>query len=161
MTKLKVGLKKACVSFARSLADEGVMSLEKLRRMQPAAARHVLQGAGMKSIQIETVLEAYLPAPAPAPALKPAPVPFNESPTCVATLQGHSSTIYYVAFHPSAPLLATGSTDKSAKLWRLSADLSAATCVATLEGHCGEVLSVAFHPSAPLLETGSSDQSTK
>jgi WD40 repeat protein len=38
--------------------------------------------------------------------------------TCLATLQGHSKTVLSVAFHPSAPLLATGSDDNSAKLWR-------------------------------------------
>ena len=38
--------------------------------------------------------------------------------TCVSTLQGHSGFIYSVAFHPSAPYLATGSWDDTAKLWR-------------------------------------------
>jgi hypothetical protein len=44
------------------------MSLEKLRRVQAFSARDVLQSAGMKNLQVETVLKAYLPAPAPAPA---------------------------------------------------------------------------------------------
>ena len=39
-------------------------------------------------------------------------------PTCVSTLQGHSSYVSSVAFHPSAPYLATGSIDDTAKLWR-------------------------------------------
>ena len=38
--------------------------------------------------------------------------------TCVSTLQGHSSSVWSVAFHPSAPYLATGSGDHTAKLWR-------------------------------------------
>ena len=39
-------------------------------------------------------------------------------PKCVATLAWHSCPVYSVAFHPTAPLLATGSYDKTAKLWR-------------------------------------------
>ena len=42
----------------------------------------------------------------------------NSSATCVATLAGHSNSVTSVAFHPTAPLLATGSLDKTVKLWR-------------------------------------------
>jgi WD40 repeat protein len=81
----------------------------------------------------------------------------NSSATCVATLAGHIDYVHSVAFHPTAPLLATGSLDKTVRLWLLSSDNSSATCVATLAGHSSSVLSVAFHPTAPLLATGSSD----
>jgi WD40 repeat protein len=79
----------------------------------------------------------------------------------VATLEGHNHWVQYVAFHPTAPLLATGSADGTAKLWRLSADNSSAECVATLEGHSSSVLSVAFHPTLPVLATGSKDNTMK
>jgi len=83
----------------------------------------------------------------------------NSSATCVATLKGHSHS---VAFHPTAPLLATGSRDDTVKLWRLSSDNSSATCVATLQGHSNDGLaSVAFHPTAPVLVTGSHDNTAK
>jgi WD40 repeat protein len=81
--------------------------------------------------------------------------------TCLATLEGHSNRVCSVAFHPTAPLLATGSDDKTAKLWRFSPDGSTATCVATLAGHSEEVMSVAFHATAPLLATGSDDKTAK
>jgi hypothetical protein len=81
--------------------------------------------------------------------------------TCVSTLQGHVDGVYSVAFHPSAPYLATGSFDKTAKLWLLNADCSAATCVSTLQGHSDSVSSVAFHASAPYLATGSFDKTAK
>jgi WD40 repeat protein len=87
--------------------------------------------------------------------------PKNLSATCVATLEGHSDSVFSVAFHATAPLLATGSLDNTAKLWRLSSDNSSATCVATLEGHSGYVMSVAFHPTVPLLATGSWDRTAK
>jgi WD40 repeat protein len=79
----------------------------------------------------------------------------------VATLKGHSNYVLSVAFHATAPLLATGSIDNTAKLWRLSCDHSSATCVATLEGHSDWVRSVAFHATAPLLATGISDSTAK
>jgi WD40 repeat protein len=96
----------------------------------------------------------------------------NSSATCVATLatlEGHKIwdnlvkfvfnryLVSSVAFHPTAPLLATGSGDETVRLWLLSSDNSSATCVATLEGHSSFVTSVAFHPTAPLLATGSDD----
>ena len=85
----------------------------------------------------------------------------ERKPTCVSTLQGHSSFVTSVAYHPSAPILATGSDDRTAKLWLLNADCSAATCVSTLQGHSDCVRSVAFHPSAPYLATGSWDTTAK
>ena len=85
----------------------------------------------------------------------------NSSATCVATLEGHSSFVFSVAFHPTAPLLATGSRDKTLRLWLLSSDNSSATCVATLEGHRERGTSVAFHPTAPLLATGSWDTTAR
>jgi len=92
--------------------------------------------------------------------------PDNSSVTCVATLDesngGHNQAVYSVAFHPTAPLLATGSNDRTVRLWRLSSDNSSATCVATLDrsngGHSNWVHSIAFYPMAPLLVTSSSDR---
>ena len=85
----------------------------------------------------------------------------NLSATCVVTLAGQSDSVRSVAFHPTAPLLATGTTDNNVRLWLLSSDNSSATCVAALEGHSNLVTSVAFHPTAPLLATGSWDMTVR
>jgi WD40 repeat protein len=93
----------------------------------------------------------------------------NMSETCITTLegeQGHKRGVSVVAFHPSLPLLATGSWDQTAKLWRFNPhgaekDNMSATCVATLTGHRNDVKSVAFHPALPLLATGSIDNTAK
>ena len=42
----------------------------------------------------------------------------NSSATCVSTLKGHRDYVLSLAFHPTAPLLATGSWDKTVRLWR-------------------------------------------
>jgi WD40 repeat protein len=61
-----------------------------------------------------------------------------------------------LAFHPTAPLLATGSNDQTVRLWRFvtTPNYSSADCVATLNRRKGDVSSVTFHPTAPLLTTG-------
>ena len=75
----------------------------------------------------------------------------------MATLEGHSSTVYSVAFDPSGSRLASGSYDQSVKVW----ELSTGECVATLEGHSSFVRSVAFDPSGSRLASGSDDRSVK
>jgi hypothetical protein len=84
-----------------------------------------------------------------------------ESAAVYATLQGHRSDIFSLAFHPTAPILATGSDDKTAKLWRLTSNNSVAACCATLQGHSDRLRCVAFHPTADVLATGSDDKSVK
>ena len=85
----------------------------------------------------------------------------NSSAICVATLeQGVKENVFSIAFHPTAPIFATG-RGRDTCLWRLSSDNSSATCVATLEGHRSSVSSVAFHPNTELLATGSRDASVK
>ena len=74
--------------------------------------------------------------------------------TCVATLEGHSKSVISVEFHPTAPLLATGSWDNTAKLWRLSSDNSSATCVETLKDNKW-ISDVSFHPTEPVIAVGS------
>jgi WD40 repeat protein len=58
-------------------------------------------------------------------------------------------------------IIATGSFDRTAKVWLLNSDWSEASCFATLEGHGSYVNSVAFHPTMFYLVTGSSDSTAK
>lgn len=87
----------------------------------------------------------------------------NEPAECCATLKAHDDWVTSVAFHPSGRYIATGSHDKTVKLWRLNQRCAAAECVSTL--HIGKkrafVLargsSVAFHPSASYLAIADAD----
>jgi hypothetical protein len=73
---LKVGPAAACVALGRSLAEEGVMSLEDLRRLPSAeACKLLLRTAGMKELQVIKVVESYNPSPTPAAAVPAAPTP--------------------------------------------------------------------------------------
>jgi WD40 repeat protein len=72
----------------------------------------------------------------------------------------HSDSVWSVAFHLTANILATGSSDESAKLWRLTPDNSDASCLSTLQADSW-VFVVAFHPTAPILAIGGEDNVVK
>ncbi len=75
----------------------------------------------------------------------------------MAILNGHSDGIWSIAFHPSGLLLATGSADKTVKLWCVEQDGTAVTCIATMVAHKYGVRFVNFHPTKPFLRTYDSD----
>jgi WD40 repeat protein len=62
-----------------------------------------------------------------------------------------------VAFSPDGRLLASGSDDKTIKLW----EVASGSLVRTLSGHTNDVRSVAFSPDGRLLASGSDDKTIK
>ncbi|MEH2159606.1 MAG: hypothetical protein V7K38_00810 [Nostoc sp.] len=75
----------------------------------------------------------------------------------IHTLQGHSSSVYSVAFSPDGKTLASGSDDKTIKLW----DVTTGREIYTLQGHSSYVHSVAFSPDGKILASGSDDKTIK
>ena len=75
---LGIGTASACLNFAKTLADQGVLSLERLKKLPVDKAQKVLEKVKMTDIQIDAVMEAIAPPPAAAvvsPAPSPAPAP--------------------------------------------------------------------------------------
>ena len=69
----------------------------------------------------------------------------------------HADSVTSVAFSPDGTTLATGSRDKTARLW----NVATGETIRTLTGHTKEVASVAFSPDGTTLATGSWDKTAQ
>ncbi|KAJ5890788.1 NACHT nucleoside triphosphatase [Penicillium subrubescens] len=73
------------------------------------------------------------------------------------TLEGHLGAVYSVAFSLDGRLLASGSWDKTIKLW----DTTTGALQQTLEGHSDSCRSVVFSPDGSQLASGSCDKTIR
>jgi len=77
--------------------------------------------------------------------------------TPLRTLIGHNEVVYGVAFKPNGQEIATGSLDKTARIW----NVGTGQCTRVIKDHADAVMSVAYSPDGKLLATGSTDRSVK
>ncbi|KAL6354150.1 hypothetical protein LRP88_12484 [Fusarium phalaenopsidis] len=76
---------------------------------------------------------------------------------CLQTLEGHGSSVSSVVFSADGQRLASGSYDRTVKIW----DAATGAYVQTLEGHGDEVSSVVFSADGQCLASGSYDNTVK
>ncbi|MCC5643027.1 hypothetical protein LC607_08765 [Nostoc sp. CHAB 5824] len=75
----------------------------------------------------------------------------------IHTLQGHCDSIRSVAFSPDGKIIASGSYDRTIKLWNVGTVRE----IYTLQGHSDYIHSVAFSPDGKILVSGSDDKTIK
>jgi serine/threonine protein kinase len=73
------------------------------------------------------------------------------------TLTGHSDTVLSVVYSPDVRYLASGSNDKTIKIWEVATGKQ----LHTLTGHSSGVLSVVYSPDGRYLASGSWDDTIK
>jgi len=72
--------------------------------------------------------------------------------------QGHTSDVWGVEFSPDGKYLATGSSDRTARLW----DVTTGETLRTFSGHTGEIDGVTFSPDGKYLATaGGADHTAR
>ncbi|MBD2520655.1 trypsin-like peptidase domain-containing protein [Nostoc sp. FACHB-973] len=109
-------------------------------------------------------------ATAPAPKLPVANAPSAAKFTLANTLFGHSTKVINknglsgleglvrsIAISPDGKTLASGSDDKTIKIWNIATGQE----IRTLNGHSDSVISVAISPDGKTLVSGSSDKTIK
>jgi len=91
-------------------------------------------------------------APQPRPTTTGATSEVQISLQEVRELREHESHVWCCALHPLVPLVATGSSDTTIRLWRLDGE-----CLRVLRGHKEWVYCLAFDPMGDILCSGAFD----
>ncbi len=76
-------------------------------------------------------------------------------------LTGHEARVWSVAFSPNSQMLASGSDDRTIRLWDLSQTQEEPKLIQVLEAHNFWVSSVAFSPDGQKLASGSYDKTIR
>ncbi|KAK6342234.1 hypothetical protein TWF730_001711 [Orbilia blumenaviensis] len=91
------------------------------------------------------------------PWIKSAPALQDDWDSCLQTLEGHSDSVRSIALSQDSKWLASGSIDKTIRLW----DTATGANLATFEGHSDWVQSVAFSSDSKRLASSSIDRTIK
>jgi len=78
---------------------------------------------------------------------------------CKHKMEGHERGVNWAIFHPSLPLIASASDDKTIRIWKFSdSKYNEADC---LRGHSNNVSCITFHPHNDYIISNSEDKSIR
>jgi WD40 repeat protein len=137
-----------CMAFVRAMEGGMEISEREKQVMTVTSGQRKVEEADVL-VNIQTI-----PKPSTAPSLlRSEEVNFQ----LIITLKGHNSLVSSVTFSPDGKFLASGSGDRTVKVW----EVGSWTEVATLRGHNDWVRSVTFSPDGKFLASGSWDKTVK
>ena len=90
---------------------------------------------------------------APKSESTPEPTPENMEGKCAENIRAHTDAVFALSFSLDGKLLASGSGDKTIKLW----EMPSGNYLKTLEEYRSDVNAVSFSPDGKLLASGSKD----
>ncbi len=158
ITVLSVLLVLALVAGGIALAQQHTAEQQRDSAISRQVAGQALDlRATNPALAAQLALAAYQLAP--TPDARGSLLSIAATPT-TTPLTGHASYVYSVVFSPDGHTLATGSGDRTARLWDVS-DPRHPSLLGILTGHTSDVISVAFSPDGHTLATGSTDDTAR
>ncbi|MEY3867749.1 MAG: hypothetical protein RLZZ338_1640, partial [Cyanobacteriota bacterium] len=165
LEQAKVQAKKiiSLAQEATKIEREGVQVLQEFNngRELDVLTRAIKAGENLQqllhnwkeTVKDEPELLETIPATSPQLTLREILTQIREK----CQLLGHSEWVIGVSFSPNGDYLATASSDKTAKLWRVQTGEE----VRTFRGHSDSVRGVSFSPNGEYLATASRDKTVK
>jgi WD40 repeat protein len=127
------------LSYRYASADQVLQALEKAQKQESQ------RSPSWDINSVKTVFATEPPLPPPSPPL---------AWECIQTFAAHQSWIRTIAFSPDGRLLATGSGDKTIKLW----SVETGECVRVFPEHASWVRAIAISPDGKMLASAANDR---